>query len=80
VLPISSKVLDLVPEEKTNIETINDQELSALKENMKETQPVGCLVNCCKTVDQVIKLIIILLLFIVLIFLFLFFFFRLNHY
>lgn len=59
VLPISSKVLDLVPEEKTNIQSINDQELIALKENMKDTQPVGCLVNCCKTVDQVIKLTII---------------------
>lgn len=56
VLPISSKVLDLVPEEKTNVQSINDQELAALKENMKDTQPVGCLVNCCKTVDQVIKL------------------------
>uniref|UniRef100_A0A2H8TJ31 N-acetyltransferase 10 n=3 Tax=Melanaphis sacchari TaxID=742174 RepID=A0A2H8TJ31_9HEMI len=52
VLPISSKVLDLVPEEKTNIQSINDQELIALKENMKDTQPVGCLVSCCKTVDQ----------------------------
>jgi N-acetyltransferase 10 len=56
VLPISSKVLDLVPEEKTNNQSINDQELAALKENMKDTQPVGCLVNCCKTVDQVINL------------------------
>ncbi|XP_027846110.1 RNA cytidine acetyltransferase isoform X1 [Aphis gossypii] len=52
VLPISSKVLDLVPDEKTNIQSINDQELIALKENMKDTQPVGCLVSCCKTVDQ----------------------------
>lgn len=61
VLPISSKVLDLVPEEKTNIQSINDQELIALKENMKDTQPVGCLVSCCKTVDQVINLTIVLL-------------------
>jgi len=60
VLPISSKVLDLVPEEKSNIQSINDQELTALKENMKDTQPVGCLVNCCKTVDQVIELKIVL--------------------
>lgn len=57
VLPISSKVLDLVPEEKTNNQSVNDIELAALKENMKDTQPVGCLVNCCKTVDQVIELI-----------------------
>lgn len=55
VLPISSKVLELVPEDKTSIQLVNDQELAALKENMKDTQPVGCLVNCCKTVDQVIK-------------------------
>jgi len=54
VLPISSKVLDLVPEKNSNIQSTNDQELTALKENMKDTQPVGCLVNCCKTVDQVI--------------------------
>lgn len=54
VLPISSKVLDLVPEEKINIQSTNNQELTALKENMKNTQPVGCLVNCCKTIDQVI--------------------------
>lgn len=54
VLPISSKVLDLVPEEKISNQSNNDQELTALKENMKDTQPVGCLVNCCKTVDQVI--------------------------
>lgn len=53
VLPISSKVLELVPEDKTNTESVNDQELAALKENMKDTQPVGCLVSCCKTVDQV---------------------------
>ncbi|XP_050438895.1 RNA cytidine acetyltransferase isoform X2 [Adelges cooleyi] len=52
VLPISSKVLDLVPTDKITEPTINDQELTALKENMKDTQPVGCLVNCCKTVDQ----------------------------
>lgn len=54
VLPISSKVLELVPEVKTNISSVNDQELAALKENMKDTQPVGCLVSRCKTVDQVI--------------------------
>ncbi|XP_050531517.1 RNA cytidine acetyltransferase isoform X2 [Daktulosphaira vitifoliae] len=52
VLPISSKVLDLVPAEKITEPTCNDQELASLKENMKDTQPVGCLVNCCKTVDQ----------------------------
>lgn len=54
VLPISSKVLDLVPEEKTDTQSTNDHELASLKENMKDTQPVGCLVSCCKTVDQVI--------------------------
>lgn len=59
VLPISSKVLELVPEEKASIQSINDQELAALKENMKDTQPVGCLVNCCKTVDQVITFIVL---------------------
>lgn len=63
VLPISSKVLELVPEEKTSIQSANDQELAALKENMKDTQPVGCLVNCCKTVDQVIEFIVIVLLY-----------------
>ncbi|VVC39862.1 RNA cytidine acetyltransferase NAT10,tRNA(Met) cytidine acetyltransferase TmcA, N-terminal,Possible tRNA [Cinara cedri] len=52
VLPISSKVLELIPEKNTNINSVNDQELAVLKENMKDTQPVGCLVSCCKTVDQ----------------------------
>jgi hypothetical protein len=31
----------------------SEQELADLKESLQDTQPVGVLVNCCKTVDQV---------------------------
>ena len=30
-----------------------EQELQALKESLQDTQPVGVLANCCKTLDQV---------------------------
>ena len=31
----------------------NMKELQALKDGLADTQPVGHLVNCCKTLDQV---------------------------
>ena len=31
----------------------SEQELKDLKESLQDTQPVGVLVNCCKTLDQV---------------------------
>jgi hypothetical protein len=32
-----------------------EQELRDLKESLQDTQPVGSIVNCCKTLDQVKK-------------------------
>lgn len=32
-----------------------DQELKDLKESLQDTQPVGVLVECCRTLDQVRK-------------------------
>lgn len=31
----------------------SDLELKELKESLQDTQPVGVLVDCCKTLDQV---------------------------
>lgn len=34
-------------------ESPSEQELRALKQTLADTQPVGCVVECCKTMDQV---------------------------
>jgi N-acetyltransferase 10 len=52
VLPISSHNLQVEPVGKPDPPP-NEQELRNLKESLRDTQPVGVLVNCCKTVDQV---------------------------
>ncbi|KAL7297347.1 hypothetical protein TKK_0009737 [Trichogramma kaykai] len=49
VLPISSSNLTIAPAEKTTIDT---SELDSLKRSLQDEQPVGAIVNCCKTVDQ----------------------------
>ena len=54
ILPISSKIANLhslasVPKAKEREE---DAELKAIKQSMQDTQPVGSLINCCRTVDQ----------------------------
>jgi N-acetyltransferase 10 len=54
VLPISSHNLQVEPVGKPDAPP-NEQELENLKESLRDTQPVGVLVNCCKTVDQVSK-------------------------
>lgn len=36
--------------------TANEIELKSLKESLQDTQPVGAIVNCCRTLDQVIWL------------------------
>ncbi|XP_034241664.1 RNA cytidine acetyltransferase [Thrips palmi] len=51
VLPLSSHLLDVKPVSKSEIEPHN-AELADLKESLRDTQPIGVLVNCCKTVDQ----------------------------
>lgn len=33
--------------------TANEIELKSLKESLQDTQPVGAIVNCCRTLDQV---------------------------
>ncbi|PSN31816.1 RNA cytidine acetyltransferase [Blattella germanica] len=50
VLPISSHNLQVEPVEKVG--SSSNQELANLKESLQDTQPVGVLINCCKTVDQ----------------------------
>lgn len=52
VLPISSHNLHVTPVEKAQQTSENDAELSDLKESLRDTQPVGVLANCCKTLDQ----------------------------
>jgi N-acetyltransferase 10 len=54
VLPISSHNLQVEPVVKFEPPP-NEEELENLKESLRDTQPVGVLVNCCKTVDQVSK-------------------------
>lgn len=51
VLPLSSHLLEVKPVVKSEIES-RDSELIDLKESLRDTQPIGVLVNCCKTVDQ----------------------------
>ncbi|XP_012250606.2 RNA cytidine acetyltransferase [Athalia rosae] len=51
VLPISSHNLKIETVEKPSISE-QQTELGILMENLRDTQPVSALVNCCKTVDQ----------------------------
>ncbi|XP_057659508.1 RNA cytidine acetyltransferase isoform X1 [Diorhabda carinulata] len=52
VLPISSHNLHVKPVENVQELDENVTELNDLKEQLRDTQPVGNLVNLCKTVDQ----------------------------
>lgn len=52
VLPISSHNLHVKPVENVQEVDENVTELNDLKEQLRDTQPVGNLVNLCKTVDQ----------------------------
>ncbi|XP_014215555.1 RNA cytidine acetyltransferase [Copidosoma floridanum] len=49
VLPISSQNLNI---EVTPKATEESSELDLMKKSLEDTQPVGSIVNCCKTVDQ----------------------------
>ncbi|XP_076302455.1 RNA cytidine acetyltransferase l(1)G0020 [Lasioglossum baleicum] len=51
VLPLSSHNLKIEPAQKLPNSEEN-VELDALKESLKDTQPISSLVNCCKTIDQ----------------------------
>lgn len=52
VLPLSSHNLHVNPVDKPEEQPENDAELSDLKTSLRETQPVGSLINCCRTLDQ----------------------------
>lgn len=55
VLPLSSKVLNISPvppRSKEDPLPPNMTELKELKESLADTQPVSCLLNCCRTLDQ----------------------------
>lgn len=55
MLPISSHVLNIKPVPAKSMEdslSPQEQELRDLKESLQDTQPVGSIVNCCKTLDQ----------------------------
>ncbi|KAL3267287.1 hypothetical protein HHI36_011418 [Cryptolaemus montrouzieri] len=52
VLPISSHNLHVTAVEKSLELSENEAELNDLKSQLSDVQPVGNLVNCCKTLDQ----------------------------
>uniref|UniRef100_A0AAV2L337 RNA cytidine acetyltransferase n=1 Tax=Knipowitschia caucasica TaxID=637954 RepID=A0AAV2L337_KNICA len=55
ILPMSSHMANIKPvPPKTQEEGLSprEQELKDLKESLQDTQPVGVLVDCCKTMDQ----------------------------
>ncbi|KAJ8023746.1 RNA cytidine acetyltransferase [Holothuria leucospilota] len=55
ILPLSSHILNIEAVPKRTQEdalTPNEQELKELKESLQDTQPVGALINCSKTLDQ----------------------------
>ncbi|XP_044735745.1 RNA cytidine acetyltransferase isoform X2 [Chrysoperla carnea] len=52
VLPISSHNLAVEPVSKSTEQSDNDLQLEDLKINLRDTQPAGSLVECCKTLDQ----------------------------
>lgn len=54
VLPISSHVLELEPVTREDVDSHTVHELEALKESLRDTQPVSSLLNCCRTLDQVL--------------------------
>jgi len=55
VLPLTSQTADIEPIDKQSIKNDIEVELNEVKESLRNTQPVGALVNCCRTVDQVGK-------------------------
>ncbi|XP_062579158.1 RNA cytidine acetyltransferase-like [Saccostrea cucullata] len=54
ILPISSHMLNIQPVPAKSIEDVpaREVELKDLKESLQDTQPVGAIINCCKTLDQ----------------------------
>ncbi|XP_012671087.1 RNA cytidine acetyltransferase [Clupea harengus] len=55
ILPISTHIVNikaLPPKNQDAPPSPREQELKDLKESLQDTQPVGVLVDCCKTMDQ----------------------------
>ncbi|VDI03871.1 Hypothetical predicted protein [Mytilus galloprovincialis] len=55
MLPVSSHILNIQPVPAKSMEDAlspQEQELRDLKDSLQDTQPVGSIVNCCKTLDQ----------------------------
>ena len=55
VLPLSTHIKHLPHErttDPTSLEGVEDPELKLVKEKFQDTQPTGCLLNLCKTLDQ----------------------------
>uniref|UniRef100_A0A8C4QVS0 RNA cytidine acetyltransferase n=2 Tax=Eptatretus burgeri TaxID=7764 RepID=A0A8C4QVS0_EPTBU len=55
ILPLCSQTLSITPvPPKVEGEDLspNELELKNLKESLHDTQPVGVLINCCRTIDQ----------------------------
>ncbi|XP_063052784.1 RNA cytidine acetyltransferase [Engraulis encrasicolus] len=55
ILPISSHIANIKavpPKTQDDPPSPREQELKDLKESLQDTQPVGVLVDCCKTMDQ----------------------------
>uniref|UniRef100_A0A452GXN6 RNA cytidine acetyltransferase n=1 Tax=Gopherus agassizii TaxID=38772 RepID=A0A452GXN6_9SAUR len=50
ILPISSHIANITPVLPQSL--VSDLELKELKESLQDTQPVGVLVDSCKTLDQ----------------------------
>ncbi|CAG0920051.1 unnamed protein product [Notodromas monacha] len=52
ILPLSSHVAELKAVTGSSRTSATDPELRSLQESLQDTQPVGVLVNLCKTLDQ----------------------------
>lgn len=54
ILPISSTIANIkpVPKSETNELSAEEIELVAMKKSLADTQPVGSIINLCKTLDQ----------------------------
>lgn len=52
VLPITPHTLHVTPEEAKQEKSVNEVDLDYLKTELRDTEPVGSLINCCKTLDQ----------------------------
>jgi len=54
VLPISSHYESITRVPSTiGQKSPEEIELDSLKESLEDTQPVGAIINCCRTLDQV---------------------------